>query len=110
MRCLSSWRRLTKSSLTLPMYIFVFRPCGDVFEKWEACVDGERKAGNDFVESCLNPTRALKECMEANPEYYGPLLEAEKEDLAAMDAEESASAQLEPQHQPQTAHAPEPKK
>lgn len=67
-------------------------PCGDVFVAWESCVDSERKAGNDFVESCLVPTKALKECMEANPEYYGPLLEAEKEDIAAMDDEEAPAA------------------
>ena len=30
--------------------------------------------GGDFVEACLPSTQGLKLCMEANPEYYGPLL------------------------------------
>jgi len=55
-------------------------PCGAVFSAWEACVDEHREAGADsFVESCMAQTRGLKECMEANPEYYGPLLEQDGE-------------------------------
>ena len=69
-------------------------PCGAVFVAWEACVDKHREAGGDFVESCLPQTRGLKECMEANPEYYGPLLERdsdnEEEAGAATEAEEAA--------------------
>ena len=38
-----------------------------------------RKQGDDYVETCLNETAALKLCMEKNPEYYGPLLAMENE-------------------------------
>jgi hypothetical protein len=55
-------------------------PCGEVFAAWEACVDKHRDAGDDFVETCLPQTRGLKECMEANPEYYGPLLGGDEEE------------------------------
>jgi len=37
-------------------------------------VDRNRESGEDFVDACLEPTKALKECMEANTEYYAPLL------------------------------------
>ena len=56
-------------------------PCGTVFGAWEACVDANRDGGSEsFVESCMAQTRGLKECMEANPEYYGPLLEGDGEE------------------------------
>ena len=59
-------------------------PCGAVFSAWEACVDEHRDGGADaFVESCMAQTRGLRECMEANPEYYGPLLEGEGGDEGA---------------------------
>ena len=48
--------------------------------------------GGGFVESCLEPTRALKECMEANPEYYAPMLEAEAEALEAREEGGEAGA------------------
>jgi hypothetical protein len=63
-------------------------PCGTVFSAWEACVDEHRDGGADaFVESCMAQTRGLKECMEANPEYYGPLLEGEGGDEGEAAAE-----------------------
>ena len=37
-------------------------------------MDQNREGGGDFVEACLPSTQGLKLCMEANPEYYGPLL------------------------------------
>ena len=43
-------------------------------QAWEKCVDKNREGGGDFVEACLPSTQGLKLCMEANPEYYGPLL------------------------------------
>ena len=64
-------------------------PCGTVFSAWEACVDANRDGGSEsFVESCMGQTRGLKECMEANPEYYGPLLEGDgEEDEGAAEGE-----------------------
>ena len=45
-----------------------------VVQAWEKCVDKHREAGDDFVEACVPFTHGLKECMEANSEYYGALL------------------------------------
>ena len=68
-------------------------PCGSVFSAWEACVDANREGGTDaFVESCMAQTRGLKECMEANPEYYGPMLEGGDDgDEAAAEGGDAAT-------------------
>lgn len=73
-------------------------PCGKRFAAWEACVDSAETAGiNNLVEKCAQTTHYLKECMEANPDYYGPVLQAEKamDEQATMEAkagtEEAAS-------------------
>ena len=74
-------------------------PCGTVFSAWEACVDAHREGGADsFVESCMVQTRGLKECMEANPEYYGPLLEGgdEGDEGAAEGAAEGGAEEAAP--------------
>ena len=52
-------------------------PCGQAFRDWEKCVDTANKDEEDIVTKCTGPTRALKECMEANPEYYAPVLDAD---------------------------------
>jgi len=48
--------------------------CAGQFDAWERCVEAHRKS-EDFVEKCLAVTRALKECMEAHPDYYEPVLD-----------------------------------
>jgi len=48
----------------------------------DSCRD---KDGGDFVENCLNQTKSLKDCMEENAEYYGIMLQAEEESLAAKE-------------------------
>ena len=51
---------------------------------WEQCVDSCRdKDGGDFVESCIDQTKLLKDCMEENADYYGIMLQAEEESKAA---------------------------
>ncbi|GAA0149278.1 hypothetical protein LIER_36897 [Lithospermum erythrorhizon] len=52
--------------------------CRETFIDWEKCVDEGEKNKEDIVEKCHNVTKALKQCMEANPQHYGPILEAEK--------------------------------
>ena len=66
-------------------------PCKQVFVDWEKCVDKHR-TGGDFVGACLPSTQALKACMEANPEYYGDMLEGavEGEEEGAEDGEREA--------------------
>ncbi|KAG0573833.1 hypothetical protein KC19_VG213300 [Ceratodon purpureus] len=53
-------------------------PCGKRFASWEACVDDAETTGINIVEKCAQKTHFLKECMETHPEYYGPVLQAEK--------------------------------
>jgi abnormal spindle-like microcephaly-associated protein len=45
-------------------------PCGKEFSAWEACLDKCKKNGTDFIEHCGAPTLALRDCVDANPEYY----------------------------------------
>lgn len=45
-----------------------------LLQAWEKCVDQARDKGEDFVDLCLDKTKALKECLEANPDYYAPVL------------------------------------
>lgn len=53
--------------------------CRDTFINWENCVEEGEKNKEDIVEKCFKETSALKKCMEAHSDYYGPLLVAEKE-------------------------------
>jgi len=48
-------------------------PCGDVFTKWEKCIDRARDSNADFVDLCGAETLALKKCTDKHPEYYGEL-------------------------------------
>ncbi len=53
-------------------------PCGNQFSAWEKCVEGAEASGINIVEKCVSVTHLLKDCMEMHPEYYGPVLQAEK--------------------------------
>jgi hypothetical protein len=73
-------------------------PCGNQFSAWEKCVEGAEASGINIVEKCVSVTHLLKDCMEMHPEYYGPVLQAEKamEEQAARDEkamEEQAAAE-----------------
>ncbi|TYZ61919.1 hypothetical protein PybrP1_005684 [[Pythium] brassicae (nom. inval.)] len=48
-------------------------PCGREFSAWEACLDRSKKEGSDFIDKCSAPTLALRDCVDANPEYYSVL-------------------------------------
>lgn len=37
-------------------------------------MDKAREKEEDFVDTCLDKTKALKECLEAHPDYYAPVL------------------------------------
>mmetsp|Transcript_26501 Transcript_26501/g.36599 ORF Transcript_26501/g.36599 Transcript_26501/m.36599 type:complete len:187 (-) Transcript_26501:191-751(-) len=64
-------------------------PCGTVFKEWEGCIEKSRGDGDDYVESCLDSTRLLKECMDKNAEYYNPVLELDKQEAEKREAENS---------------------
>lgn len=53
-------------------------PCGKRFAAWEACVDNADTVSSKIVEKCAQMTHFLKDCMVSYPEYYGPVLQAEK--------------------------------
>jgi hypothetical protein len=63
-------------------------PCGDVFTAWETCVERCKAEEKDFFDICAGETLALKECVDANNDYYGFLDEIEKE----RQAEDAATA------------------
>ncbi|EPS67438.1 hypothetical protein M569_07342, partial [Genlisea aurea] len=63
--------------------------CRETFIEWEKCVEEGEKNKEDIVEKCFGATDALKKCMEAHSDYYGPLLQAEK------DAEAEVAKQME---------------
>jgi hypothetical protein len=54
--------------------------CKATFVKWEACVDAAKERDDDYVAECAKQTEALRDCMLADPGYYGEMLPDEKED------------------------------
>ncbi|CAL1395011.1 unnamed protein product [Linum trigynum] len=52
--------------------------CKDAFIAWEDCVKEAENEKEDIVEKCSEVTRLLKVCLDANPDYYEPILRAEK--------------------------------
>lgn len=64
--------------------------CKEAFIEWENCIEEAEKKEEDVVEKCYTVTSALKKCMEANSDYYAPILQAEKsmEEEAAKKLEE----------------------
>lgn len=54
-------------------------------------MDGAKDRGDDFVELCLDHTQALRACMEANPDYYAPVMveDEEEEEGAAAEGQEA---------------------
>jgi len=63
--------------------------CRDAFIAWEKCVQEAETNNDDLLEKCARVTASLKQCMDANSDYYEPILRAEKL------AEEQAVAELE---------------
>ena len=49
-------------------------PCGEVFTKWEECIDTCKKNDTDFIDHCGDTTMALKECVDKHPGTIGVLL------------------------------------
>ena len=54
--------------------------CKATFVAWEDCVDAAKEGKEDFVEKCAEQTAALRDCMIADPKYYGDMLEGSSED------------------------------
>ncbi|GMH42982.1 hypothetical protein BSKO_10904 [Bryopsis sp. KO-2023] len=67
--------------------------CKQEFVAWMECVDREKEGGGDYVEECIPPMQALRECMLANPDYYGPMLEEEENRMKEREAEEEGEGE-----------------
>ncbi|KAI3907582.1 hypothetical protein MKW98_016226 [Papaver atlanticum] len=52
--------------------------CKDSFIAWEKCMEEAEEKKEGVVEKCYQVTLTLKNCMEAHPDYYAPILKAEK--------------------------------
>lgn len=52
--------------------------CKDTFVEWENCVMEGEKNNEDIVRKCFEVTAALKVCMQAHPDHYGILLDAQE--------------------------------
>ncbi|KAM3277826.1 hypothetical protein ACQJBY_045617 [Aegilops geniculata] len=67
--------------------------CKEEFVGWEKCVEQAEAEGSDVVERCHDATAALRRCMDKFPDYYEPILRAERamaEDLEAFKASEAS--------------------
>lgn len=51
-------------------------PCGVIFTRWEACLDKCKEQGLEFVDHCREETLGLRDCVDANPDYYAVLNES----------------------------------
>ncbi|KAL3665214.1 hypothetical protein V7S43_009842 [Phytophthora oleae] len=70
-------------------------PCGKEFTAWEACLDRCKKSGDDFIEQCGSQTLALRDCVDANPEYYHVLNEGPEEEKKKEAEETEATPETE---------------
>ncbi|CAH0481238.1 unnamed protein product [Peronospora belbahrii] len=64
-------------------------PCGKEFTAWEACLDRCKKSGEDFIEQCGAQTLGLRDCVDANPEYYHVLNDSPEEEENEENIEET---------------------
>ena len=60
----------------------VSSPCGVEFLAWEQCLDQNQE---DFINKCGQVTKALSECMSANPEYFEKQRAAEERQIKARE-------------------------
>lgn len=61
--------------------------CKEVFVSWLECVEKEKEGDGDYVEKCVPHMKDLRECMLANPDYYGPMLAEEAHMLEEKEEE-----------------------
>mmetsp|Transcript_4765 Transcript_4765/g.12038 ORF Transcript_4765/g.12038 Transcript_4765/m.12038 type:complete len:103 (-) Transcript_4765:372-680(-) len=65
--------------------------CKEAFVAWEKCVDVAKDAESDFVTICQKQTEGLRDCMLADPGYYGEMIgdEGEKKEEDKEDGKEA---------------------
>mmetsp|Transcript_13243 Transcript_13243/g.48236 ORF Transcript_13243/g.48236 Transcript_13243/m.48236 type:complete len:164 (+) Transcript_13243:197-688(+) len=71
-------------------------PCGEVFRKWDECVQKAKQEG-DFTELCLDPTKDLSECMQKHMEYYEPVLMMDRQSMEEDQVEDLPEKASEPE-------------
>ncbi|CAI5715258.1 unnamed protein product [Peronospora destructor] len=95
--CLSSRFDLATEECTVPKAECGFckfmkaGPCGKEFTAWEACLDHCKNNGKDFIEQCGPQTLGLRDCVDANPEYYHVLHDSPEEEDKEKDVKEMKS-------------------
>ncbi|KAJ0408696.1 hypothetical protein P43SY_001920 [Pythium insidiosum] len=67
-------------------------PCGSEFSAWEACLDRAKRSGLDFIEHCGKETLALRDCVDANPEYYHVLNDPPEDEQDGASSDPAAEA------------------
>jgi hypothetical protein len=70
-------------------------PCGVQFTAWEACLDRCKKSGLDFIDHCGVETLALRDCVDANPDYYSVLNEPPEGEEEGEEKKEEAASKTE---------------
>ncbi|VFQ60127.1 unnamed protein product [Cuscuta campestris] len=53
--------------------------CKDAFTNWQDCIKEVETENTDIVKKCFDETSSLMKCIKEHPDYYGPILRAEKE-------------------------------
>lgn len=73
--------------------------CKESFTAWEKCIEEAEKTNEDIAQKCFDATSALKTCMLAHPDYYEPILRAEKaaEEEVVKELEKEKAAEKEEQ-------------
>ena len=62
-------------------------PCEHEFTAWENCIDSCKETDEDFIDKCKDQTLALKQCVDAHPEYYYSVLGEENENEEENESE-----------------------
>ena len=76
--------------------------CKTAFVQWEDCVDKAKEADGDFVEKCAKQTEALRDCMMADPGYYGDMLPDEEKAGGPEDGDAKEDPSSEERKDPST--------
>lgn len=70
--------------------------CREEFVNWEKCVEEGEKNQEDIVEKCAEITFKMRKCMEANRDYYAPILQAEEVVMKELEKEKGSDGSAAP--------------
>jgi hypothetical protein len=66
-------------------------PCGKEFAAWEQCIEKCKETEDDFVDKCASQTLVLKNCVDANPDYYYSVIDDKPDDAEASEEADAPS-------------------